>query len=163
MAGWKKICCAVDFSEPSRKAMREAADLARRLGADLVLVHAFVPPPVVATDMLVSTRDLGALLAEELDQNLAAWRVEAERIAGKPVSTALLAGEPEKEIVRYAREKAVDVIVLATHGRSGLKRLVMGSVADTVTRRASCPVLVVRGLALPDVGVGEEAEQHHPA
>lgn len=146
MAGWKKICCAVDFSEPSRKAMREAAELARRLGAELVLVHSFVPPPVVATDMLVSTRDLGTLVAEELEQTLAAWRSDAATIAGGPVTTALLAGEPEKEIVRYARDHPVDLLVLATHGRSGLKRLVLGSVADAVTRRAPCPVLVVRGV-----------------
>lgn len=145
MAGWKKICCAVDFSEPSRKAMREAAELARRLGAELVIVHSFVPPPVVATDMLVSTRDLGGLVAEELEQTLAAWRSEAAAIAGAPVTSAVLAGEPEKEIVRYARDHPVDLLVLATHGRSGLKRLVLGSVADAVTRRAPCPVLVVRG------------------
>ncbi|ACG73642.1 UspA domain protein [Anaeromyxobacter sp. K] len=144
MAGWKKICCAVDFSEPSRRAMQEAAELARLMRAELTLLHVYVSPPPAATDMLVAARDLGPMIAEEVAGTLAAWRADAERLVGAPVSTHVASGQPEDEISRFAAAHATDLLVVATHGRSGLRRLVLGSVAEAVARRAPCPVLVVR-------------------
>lgn len=160
MASWKKICCAVDFSEPSRRAMHDAAELARVIGAELTLLHVYVSPPVVATDMLVATRDLGALVAAEVEGSLDAWRGEAEGIAGAAVASHVVPGQPEDEIPRFAAAHHVDLLVLATHGRSGLRRLVLGSVAEAVARRAPCPVLVVRGGGAP-VHATVEPESAH--
>lgn len=162
MAGWKKICCAVDFSEPSRRAMQEAAELARLMGAELTLLHVYVSPPAVATDMLVAPRDLGPIIAQEVEGTITAWRADAERLLGAPVSTHVCPGQPEDEIPRFAAEHGTDLLVIATHGRSGLRRLVLGSVAEAVARRAPCPVLVVRtGAEAAHEDVAAEAAQYH--
>lgn len=144
MTEWKKICCAVEFSEPSRIAMLQAAELARRFGGELTLVHVHAPPPALATDMLVAPPDLGAMERVELERSLAQWKDEAEHVAGRDVGASVLSGEPASEIVRFARDHGADVLVIATHGRTGLKRLVLGSVAEKVVRGAPCSVVVAR-------------------
>ncbi len=143
MMTFQRIACAVDFSEESRAAVADAAELARRFGVELTLVHVHLPPPQAAIDALGSS-ELAELDAEEVEQQLAVWKAEAERLADRPVKTALLAGSPGSELVRYARDRHVDLIVLGTHGRTGLRRAVLGSVAEHVVRHAHCPVLVVR-------------------
>jgi nucleotide-binding universal stress UspA family protein len=143
MLEWRKLCCATDYSEPSRLAMLKAAELARRLDADLELVHVH-PAPSVATDMLVTPEDLGGAAAVEAESALARWQDEAERLVGRPVRVTLCVGDPAGELVRLAHERAFDAIVLGTHGRRGLKRFVLGSVAERVVREAPCMVLVVR-------------------
>ncbi len=143
MMEWKKMCCAVDFSETSRFAMEGAVDLARRFEADLTIVHVVVPPPSAASDVLVSSAGLADAVAEEEADALEAWRTEAEERAGSPVHSRILSGDAASAIVRHAREEGCDVIVIGTHGRSGLRRLVLGSVAERVVRLAECPVLVV--------------------
>jgi nucleotide-binding universal stress UspA family protein len=161
MTEWKRICCAVDFEEPSRAAMAQAADLAARLEAELTLVHALAPPTEAASDVLVSSRGLARAEADEHEATLARWRADAERRVGRPVPARVLWGEPTEEIVRYAREQRCDVLVLGTHGRTGMSRLVLGSVAERVARRAPCPVLVVHDHeALEGREVAEEAGQY---
>lgn len=144
MSEWSRICCALDFSETSRLAMAEAAEMARHCGAQLTLVHVHPPPPQVSADLLASARALEELASVDLARDLAVWRTEAERLAATSVRTALVAGDPAAEILRYARDHGVDLLVLGTHGRTGLKRLVLGSVAERVVRQAPCPVMVVR-------------------
>jgi nucleotide-binding universal stress UspA family protein len=144
MLDWKKICCATDFSEPSRLAMLKAAELARRLDADLELVHVHAPPPAAGTDMLVTPADMAETALVELEKTMEMWRNEAERLVGRTVRSTVLPGDPTGEIVRLAREHAFDLTVVGTHGRRGLKRLVLGSVAERVVREAPCAVLVVR-------------------
>lgn len=144
MLEWKKICCATDFSDPSRIAMLEAADLARRLDGDLELVHVHVPPPTVGTDMLATPLDAADTALPELEKTLATWRDEAERLVGRGVRSTLLMGDAAGEIVRLARERAIDLVVVGTHGRRGLKRLVLGSVAERIVREAPCAVVVAR-------------------
>jgi nucleotide-binding universal stress UspA family protein len=137
---WKRICCAVDFSEPSRHAMAEAADLARRLAADLTLLHVYethAPSP----EVLLARYEQAA---PELEGKLRTWQGEAERLATRPVRTVMFTGGAAAEILRFAGEGAFDLIVLATHGRTGLPRVVLGSVAERVVREAQCTVLVVR-------------------
>ncbi len=139
MAEWKKICCAVDFSEPSRLAMAEASDLARRLQSDLTLLHVYdvrAPSP----ELLLSKFEKAA---SEMEREMSGWKGEAERIVGRPVRSMILTGNAASEILRYAREGSFDLVVMATHGHSGLKRLVLGSVAERVVREASCKVLVI--------------------
>ena len=142
--GWTRICCAVDFSETSRFAMLEAAGLARRFDAELTLLHVHEPSPMVATDLLVSPEGVAEGAGAEVEQMLAGWGSDAERCAGKHVATVLRVGFPAVEILRHARERECDLIVMGTHGRKGLGRLVLGSAAEHVVRQAACSVLVVR-------------------
>jgi nucleotide-binding universal stress UspA family protein len=142
MIEWKKICCAVDFGDPSRIAMAQAADLARLLEAELVLVHVFVPPPPSASDVLVSP-EISNVDVEQQQELLERWRTEAEHRAGRPTRARVLRGAPAAKIVQLAREERCDLVVVGTHGRSGIPRVVLGSVAERVARQCECPVLVV--------------------
>ncbi len=144
MAIWNRICCAVDFSEPSRIAAEDAALLAKQLGAELTLLHVYEPPAVATTGMVVSPPDLFAAAAAGVEREFESWRAEAERLAGRPVHLKVVLGGPAAEIVRFAQEERMDVIVVATHGRTGVRRLLLGSVAERVVAHADCPVVVVR-------------------
>jgi nucleotide-binding universal stress UspA family protein len=141
---WKKICCAVDFSEPSWIAMEHAADLASRLRAELTLVHVEPPPPPVASDVLVSSRGVAEVDARQAEETIEVWRADAETRAGLPVRAQVLLGDPPIEIARFASAGGFDLVVLGTHGRSGFSRLLLGSVAERVLRHAPVPVLVIR-------------------
>lgn len=123
---WKKVCCPVDFSEPSRAALRVAADLCRRLGAELTLLH---------------VADTAAAPGSDLE--LREWGGDAER-AGISLRTAHAIGDPQLAIVDFAREGGFQLIIMGTHGRTGREHALAGSVAESVVRRAACPVLTVR-------------------
>ena len=162
MSELSRICCALDFSETSRLAMAEAAELARRCGAELTLLHVRSPlAQVSSAELLVPARALEELAQVDLARDLAVWRTEAERIATTGVRTVLLTGDPATEILRHARAHGVDLLVVGTHGRTGLRRFVLGSVAEHVVRQAPCPVMVVRpkepGALMVDRG---EVEQY---
>ena len=143
MGEWKRICCAVDPTEPSWRAMMQAAELARALGAELTLVHVRSVPPIAAMDLAV-IEDERADAAEGPHATLAAWRAEAERVAGSPVRIVLLTGRPADTILRYASEQDFDAVVVGSRDGTTLGRLVLGSVAEHVALGANCPVLVVR-------------------
>jgi nucleotide-binding universal stress UspA family protein len=119
------ILFPTDFSETSEGAGRFARDLAREGGGTLHIVH--VVPPVT------SPADSATRLAE-------AGRPQGD---GVRVQTALLSGLVAREIVRYARDHGVGLIVMSTHGRTGLSHAILGSVAEAVVRLAPCPVLTV--------------------
>lgn len=141
---WKKICCAVDFSEPSWLAMEQAADLAGQLRAELTLVHVRVPPPPAASDVLVSSRGVADAEAQEREGTLELWRADAQARAGVPVRARVLLGDPATELGRFARDEDCDVLVVGTHGRTGIPRVLLGSVAERIVRQAPVPVLVLR-------------------
>jgi universal stress protein A len=145
MNDWKKICCAVDLSAPSRFAMEEAADLAGRLQAELTLLHVYEELPATPTEVQVPPPELPKQADKEKERVLHFWQGEAEAIAGRPVHSMVLIGSADAEILRFVREGSFDLLVVGTHGRTGLKRLVLGSVAERVLRQAECPVLVIRG------------------
>jgi nucleotide-binding universal stress UspA family protein len=119
------VLYATDFSAASKAAGAVARDMARERAVRLHIVH--VVPPV--TDPQDSAERLERLAAE-IGQHL-------------PVERALLSGRVAHQIVRYARDKGIRLIVLGTHGRSGVSRMLLGSVAETVARLAPCPVLTV--------------------
>jgi nucleotide-binding universal stress UspA family protein len=139
---FRNLCVAVDLSEPSREALDQAADLARALGADLTVAHVVAPPPAVGTDLLVAPGGAVEGARDEMEA-LEAWRAVAEARAGRAVRGRLLIGDPARELVRLAREEGCDLVVMGTHGRTGLRRALMGSVAAAVVREAPCAVLVV--------------------
>lgn len=144
-ADWKRICCPVDFSDASRAAMEVAADLARRFGAELVLFHAYPVPGYTFPDgSVVASPKMLQDLADGAERHLEAWRRDAEATGAGRVQAEKVAGEPAAEIVSFAREQGVDLLVLGTHGRTGLEHALMGSIAERVVRRAHCPVLTVR-------------------
>ncbi len=145
-ADWKKICCPIDFSDASRAAMEVAADLARRFGADLFLLHAYPIPGYTFPDgSVVASPKMMQDLADQAKRHLDEWRADAERLVGAPRVTAENAvGEPATEILAVARTRGADLLVMGTHGRTGLEHALMGSIAERVVRRAHCPVLTVR-------------------
>jgi nucleotide-binding universal stress UspA family protein len=144
-ADWKRICCPIDFSDASRAAMEVAADLARRCGAALVLLHAYPIPGYTFPDgSVVASPRMMQELADQAERHIEEWRVDAEKLAGGPVTSDKAVGEPAAEIVSYASGNGVDLLVLGTHGRTGIQHAFMGSVAERVVRRAHCPVLTVR-------------------
>ena len=143
MATWTKICCPIDFSETSRAALEEAAELARRYDAEVALLHVF-EPPAATTDLMVTPPEVLDQTAKELERKLELWKSEAERRGAKVVRALVVTGAAATEVVRFAREGGYDLVVMGTHGRRGLRHLVLGSVAERVIRRSPCPVLTFR-------------------
>ena len=135
------VLVATDFSAISEVALGVAVDIAETSRARLHIVH--VVPPVT---------DVGDAAAR-LDQ--LKGRVDPR----VPVETALLSGRAARQIVRYAADKGIDLIVAGTHGRTGLSRAILGSVAEAVLRTASCPVLTVPPATLQPEPKQEEASQ----
>lgn len=141
MADWKRIGCAVDFSDGSSAAFREATDLARRFGAVLVLLHAEEMPGV--TD-IPPPESVVAATRLELEARLAEWRAEAAAALGRPVEARMFPGPAAPSLARAAGEDRLDLLVTGTHGRRGFRHLVLGSVAERLVHLAPCAVLVVR-------------------
>jgi nucleotide-binding universal stress UspA family protein len=139
----KRIIVATDFSEGSDGAMERAFAIAKALGASVDLVH------VLDTSLFMAPASLGAMpliepeaLLEEVDKALVA-RVERAQAAGLVCQSDSLDGYPAREIVRHAQKTGADLIVLGTHGRTGVAHAILGSVAERVVQHASCPVLVI--------------------
>ncbi len=143
----KRILIATDFSEGSREALDYAVVLAKYFGADLYLFHAFELLPYRIPEEAASVRP-GAFewvrtLREEEEKKLEALLGEVHQ-SGTPARSLFKKGVPYREISLAAKEISADLIVIGTHGRTGLDRLMMGSVAERVIRGAPCPVLLVK-------------------
>lgn len=141
----RTILVPVDFSPNADAAMAWAIDLAQRYDASLVIAHVVqaVAWPASPDGMSFTPADLLASTRRELDASLARTR-EAIASSGVPAETALLDGTPAAEIAALARRASIDLIVMGTHGRTGIKHALLGSVAEKVLRTAPCPVLTVR-------------------
>jgi nucleotide-binding universal stress UspA family protein len=149
MAAIRHVLCASDFSPASRAAFARAVELARANRARLTVLHVIVPPVMYGADSYP--------LPQTYDRVIASIREHAQKELGKLVARAkargvrakrlLVEGIPHDRIVRAARAHRASVIVLGTHGRTGLARLFLGSVASRVIATAPCPVLTVRGRA----------------
>ena len=151
MPAIRRILVPTDFSPHSNEATAWAADLAGRYGSAIVLVHVYQPVSMILPEgfVLKSAEEIADLL-HSLDAALAEAKGQLARIApGVAIDSVLLQGTPFAEIVRHARENGFDLIVLGTHGRTGLSHVVLGSVAEKVVRKAHCPVLTVRGPEQP--------------
>jgi universal stress protein A len=142
----RSILAPTDFSKHAAKAVRYACLLAERLGAELHLLHVLSDIVPVGPDPMLTPVLPPEYYAEAKEQShqmldrtlLPEW--------GRPsaVETAVRWGEPVEEIVAYAREQAIDLVVVATHGRTGLSHVLLGSVAERIVREAPCPVLTIR-------------------
>ena len=143
----KRILCPTDFSRHSRYALRRAAAMARAAGAEIILFHV-LPQPTPAglnEDSYILT-DWRQFMKSEEERAKKALDREArlELLEGVKVKTMLGAGSPYREIVRLASNRHADLIVISTHGTTGLAHLMLGSVAERVVRLAPCPVLVIK-------------------
>lgn len=146
----QRILCPVDFSEGAEGALAQALFLADALGAEVEVVHAWETPVVIRPDLVVWAEGAsGPALAEVVRARAdTAMKHLLDKLApGRPthVRMKILHGPPAATIVSYAREQGHDLIVVGSHGRTGLSRWVLGSVAERVVQRASCPVMVVHG------------------
>lgn len=135
----QQILVPVDFSECTEKALAYAVPFARQFGATLTLLHVVEPPYLPASEMGVVVE---AESKEEAQKDLAALQA---RLAGNVrCQTMTRKGSAEHEIIDAAKELSSDLIILGTHGRTGVERLLMGSTVEKVVRRAGCPILIVR-------------------
>lgn len=162
MLSIQTILHPTDFSERSENAFQLACALTRDYGARLVVLHVVAPPPLAYGEGLPPP-DPTILLREAKDS------LERLEVPGADVRAErrLVEGDPAAEIRRVAQEIDASLIVLGTHGRTGLSRLLMGSVAEQVMREAACPVLTVTAPfpgAVPADAVPEDTrEVRHPA
>jgi nucleotide-binding universal stress UspA family protein len=137
---WPVILCPVDLSPLSHGAMKLAAALSARIGGELLLLHATEGRDVFLEGMRIEGARAG-VLAAEARSTLADWRAEAARLGARQVSTAVVDDMPDRAILAVA--EGCDLVVMPTHGRSGLGHLLFGSVAEQIVRRAQRPVMVV--------------------
>jgi nucleotide-binding universal stress UspA family protein len=140
-----KILCPVDFSKPSEAAVAHAAELARRFDAELVLLHVVEPvlypvayglPPVAPVNYEETAKTSAAAALQPLLGPLVK--------SGVRVRTLVDSGTASMRICDLAREDGFDLVVLATHGYTGLKHVLLGSTAERVVRHCACPVLTVK-------------------
>jgi len=139
MVAVRTIVHPTDFSERSAFAFSLACTLARDYGARLVLVH--VKPTAVFSGERAAIPTQAADVWKTLQEQLSNWRSPDPKVN---VEHHLKEGDPATEIIRLAQETKCDLIVMGTHGRTGLSRLLLGSVAEQVLRKAPCSVLTVK-------------------
>lgn len=136
----ERILVPVDFGEPSHYALLKANELASRLDAEIIALHVHFPP-------VVAYPEIPATLVERLsDESESAARRSLEEIAVKNpgVRTLLRRGEPDTEILATIEAEKPTMVIMGTHGRRGLRRLFMGSVAERIIAKSPVPVMTIR-------------------
>lgn len=141
----KLILCPTDFSEPAQHALKAAIEFARRFDAELLLLNVVDPLPMMHAPMEASTFDFESFEKERIAGATArlARLIRSEVPQGLRVEPLVVSGNVPSQIVRIAEERHVDLIVIATHGWMGWRRLLFGSVAERVMRTADCPVCII--------------------
>jgi len=145
MLPFKKILCPTDFSEFSQEAIREATELASQFGSELLLLHVVTPiiVPAVGVEPVPPRLPVNEQeLEEEAKTFLRNW-VDRLQSQGLKVRSILRRGNAADEIIRAAEEENADLLVIATRGKTGLTRILLGSVAEKVVRHAPCRVLTI--------------------
>lgn len=149
---FKRILCPTDFSESSYKALKAADDLAKEFRAELILVHVISPMQTFPSspEFTAGLPASGIYLPEDIANDMKKHANESlemtikQRVSHEVKSkTKLLHGNPAEKIAGYAEESKVSVIIMGTHGFTGWRHLLLGSVTEKVVRIAPCPVLTV--------------------
>jgi nucleotide-binding universal stress UspA family protein len=147
MSAIRRILVPVDFSEPSRIALEYAAELARGFGAKLDVLHVWEAPTFIAPGSFVAMGNSGMELVEMVrtsaDSALDDFVSSARRRGLEIAAARTEMGHPAHAITEAAARGGYDLLVLGTHGRSGMSHILLGSVAERVLRHAPCPVLTV--------------------
>lgn len=143
--GIRSILVPIDFSVHSKNALKYAVPLAEKFGASLHLVYV-VEPTIYPADLGFGQVVLPGVEDELREKGAGELQSLIEREIGKRVkaTSAVRSGNPHQEILREAEDKAVDMIVVATHGHSGVEHMLFGSTADRIVRRSKVPVLTIR-------------------
>jgi nucleotide-binding universal stress UspA family protein len=140
---FRRILVATDFAESAERALTCGVQLARRHGAELILLHVYMDlpayPEITAGQVEAIYEEQRRWIEDALER-----RARAARAEGLLARAVLKTGPAASTIAETAADEDADLIVVGTHGRSGLDRLIVGSVAERVVRLASCPVLVVK-------------------
>jgi len=162
MLPFRKVLATTDFSETSLEAVPAAAEIAGHFGACLCLLHVLpvdtptpwdVPPYADFGLAAIPLPEYEGQVRSEVERRLG--HVAAKHVPGTvTVETMVARGDPAAEIQRIARERGVDLIVIATHGWTGWRHLVFGSVAERVLREAPCAVLSIRRPGAPPAAAG---------
>jgi universal stress protein A len=146
-----KIVWPTDFSEPSYEALKAADELSLHFSAELVLVHVVAPIPMYPPPVTPEASSASAGMVASYQQEMEVYakksldQVVQERIPKEITArTRVCLGDAAKEIVGTAADEKADLIVIATHGLTGWRRFMFGSVAEKVVRLARCPVLTIR-------------------
>jgi nucleotide-binding universal stress UspA family protein len=144
----RKIVCPVDFSPCADHALEYAQDLAKKFDAELSLVHAYEDPAAYVTPLPMSgyvgpSADLLLELRKQLEVRLEQYKSTVAK-NGVRVRAELLEGTPYRVVLDWAKEYKADVIVIGTHGHTGLTHALLGSVTERVVRLSECPVLTIR-------------------
>jgi len=143
----KKILCPTDFSEPSYEALKMATELTLHFSSELIVVHVVAPSVVVPATPAFQASFSIPEDQQELEKSSRKMLEDLvkERVGEKIwTRTMVVVGDPADQIVKIADEEKVDLIVIATHGQTGWRRLVFGSVTEKVVRLAAQPVLTIR-------------------
>jgi nucleotide-binding universal stress UspA family protein len=145
--GIKNILVATDFGEPAEAALRYGEELSRKFGAQLHVLNVVADVALnamVASGLPLALDDIQQQMEETARQSLEALLPDPDRTALGAKLVVLTSPSPAESILSYARDAEIDLIVIGTHGRHGLAQLFLGSVAQHVSRSATCPVLMVR-------------------
>ncbi len=148
-----KIVCPTDFSEPSYEALKTAVEIAGHFSSTLIIAHVITPIPFIPIHDDPSSFNL-PLYEKEME---ASARKSLEEVFKEKIPqsvngrTMVIQGDPATQIVRLADDEQADIIIIATHGLTGLRKFMFGSVTEKVIRLSNCPVLSIR------VSTSEEA------
>jgi nucleotide-binding universal stress UspA family protein len=143
----RRILFATDFSKASRKAFAAALTMAKRNRAALTIVHVLAPLVPITPDQYIGPetwREVDAQARRWAARELSALVRRARKAGVRAVGLAV-DGQAAEQVARVARAKRADLLVIGTHGRTGLARFFVGSVASRIVATATCPVLTVRG------------------
>jgi universal stress protein A len=147
---FKRILCAVDFSETSLEAFRQAVELARLFASQLYVLHVIEARPVVSG--LIGIDEAGEMAVELEEKATAALEslVTSSDLEGVPLSLEITAGRAFVEILNHARDRQADLIALGAKGATALEQIIIGGTAERVMKDALCSVLIVRGASRTD-------------
>jgi nucleotide-binding universal stress UspA family protein len=143
MGLYDRILVPTDGSTETRRAVEHAIDLANEHDATVHVLYVLNTASYASVSVDASWEGVSDMLREEGEAAVEAV-ADLARAEGVAVETSLYSGSPSREIVRYAEDEECDLIVMGTHGRGGIDRLLLGSVAERVVRSSSVPVLTVR-------------------
>ncbi|MBE0643573.1 MAG: universal stress protein [Bacteroidetes bacterium] len=140
-----RIVVPIDFSEYSKKAFRYAIDFAKTFNAEMILVYV-VEPIIYPADFSFGQVALPSIERELHDRSLEQLNalIQTEVPEGITARSVIRSGKPFVEIIQLAKEEKAELIIIATHGHSGIEHVLFGSTAEKVVRKAPCPVLSLR-------------------